>query len=227
VLSSARCTEVMRSKARTLSDMKHSVGLAVVLTLAVLVACLFVGTNLFYNRGDVSDKALNISAPLDDTFIHLQYGSQIGEGEWFRYNDGDPVSTGASSFLYVLVLGAARLVGFAGPNLLGFAIVLGAGLFVLAAILGYELGRRLAGERAGFWSGALIAANGAYAWGATSGMEVALFSVMKDNRDKLRMASRRSPECGGNSASSSTGSLHLSPPGPGPYLCLPVPESER
>jgi len=153
--------------------MKHSVGLAVVLTLAVLVACLFVGTNLFYNRGDVSDKALNISAPLDDTFIHLQYGSQIGEGEWFRYNDGDPVSTGASSFLYVLVLGAARLVGF--------------------------------------WSGALIAANGAYAWGATSGMEVALFSVMKDNRDKLRMASRRSPECGGNSASSSTGSLHLSP----------------
>jgi len=119
---------------------------------------LFVGTNLFYNRGEVSDKALNISAPLDDTFIHLQYGSQIGEGEWFRYNDGDPVSTGASSFLYVLVLGAARLVGF--------------------------------------WSGALIAANGAYAWGATSGMEVALFSVMKDNRDNLRMASRRSPECG-------------------------------
>src|SRR5215218_9005535 len=158
--------------------MKHSVALAVVLTLAVLVACLFVGTNLFYNRGEVSDKALNISAPLDDTFIHLQYGSQIGEGKWFRYNDGDPVSTGASSFLYVLVLGAARLVGFAGTNLLGFAIVLGAGLFVLAAILGYELGRRLAGERAGFWSGALIAANGAYAWGATSGMEVELFSVM-------------------------------------------------
>ena len=91
MLSSARCTEAMRSKARTLSDMKHSVGLAVVLTLAVLVA-----------------------------------------------------------------------------------------------------------------------ANGAYAWGATSGMEVALFSVMKDNRDKLRMASRRSPECGGNSASSSTASLHLS-----------------
>ncbi|HVI71344.1 MAG TPA: hypothetical protein VM656_07650, partial [Pyrinomonadaceae bacterium] len=53
-----------------------------------------------------------------------------------------------------------------------------AGLFVLAAALGYELGRRLAGERAGLWSGALIAANGAFAWGATSGMEVALFSVL-------------------------------------------------
>jgi hypothetical protein len=129
-------------------------------------------------RGDVSDNGVNISAPLDDTFIHLQYGRQIGEGEWFRYNDGDPVSTGASSFLYVLILGAADFLGFSGNYLLGFAIIFGAGLFVLAAFLGYRLGRRLVGERAGLWSGALIAANGAFAWGATSGMEVALFSVL-------------------------------------------------
>jgi hypothetical protein len=168
----------MRSKDRTPSEMKHSAGPVVVLALAVLVGCLFVGTNLYYNRGDLSDNGVNISAPLDDTYIHLQYGRQIGEGEWFRYNDGDPVSTGASSFLYVLVLGAAHFLGFSDGHLLGFAIILGAGLFVLAALLGYELGRRLAGERAGGWSGALIAANGAFAWGATSGMEVALFSVL-------------------------------------------------
>jgi hypothetical protein len=168
----------MRPKAWTPSEMKHSTGPVVVLALAVLVGCLFVGTNLYYNRGDLSVDGVNISAPLDDTFIHLQYGHQIGEGEWFRYNDGDPVSTGASSFLYVLVLGAAHFLGLADGSLLGFAIILGAGLLVLAALLGYGLGRRLAGERAGFWSGALIAANGAFAWGATSGMEVALFSVM-------------------------------------------------
>ena len=168
----------MRLKARIPFEMKHAAGPAVVLALAVLVGCLFVGTNLYYNRGDASDNGVNISAPLDDAFIHLQYGRQIGEGEWFRYNDGDPVSTGASSFLYALVLGAAHFLGFAGDNLLGFAIISGAGLFALAAILGYELGRRLAGERAGLWSGILIAANGAFAWGATSGMEVALFSVL-------------------------------------------------
>jgi hypothetical protein len=139
---------------------------------------LFVGTNLYYNRDALPDSGLAISAPLDDTFIHLQYGRQIGEGEWFRYNDGDPVSTGASSFLYVLLLGGAHFMGVSGGDLLGFAIILGAGLFVLAVLLGYELGRRLAGERAGLWSGALIAANGAFAWGATSGMEVALFSVL-------------------------------------------------
>jgi hypothetical protein len=139
---------------------------------------LFVGTNLYYNKGGLSDSGLAISAPLDDTFIHLQYGRQIGEGEWFKYNDGDPVSTGASSFLYALLLGGVHFVGISDGNLLGFAIILGAGLFALAALLGYELGRRLAGERAGLWSGALIAANGAFAWGATSGMEVALFSVL-------------------------------------------------
>jgi hypothetical protein len=158
--------------------MKHSAGPVVVLALAVLVDSLFVGTNLYYNRADLSDNGVNISAPLDDTFIHLQYARQLGEGQWFRYNDGDPVSTGASSFLYVLVLGAAHFLGISGAHLLGFAIILGAGLFVLAALLGYELGRRLAGERAGLWSGALIAVNGAFAWGATSGMEVALFSVL-------------------------------------------------
>lgn len=168
----------MRSKVRIPSEVKHPVGPAVVLALAVLVGCLFVGTNLYYNRGDLSDNRVNISAPLDDTFIHLQYGRQIGEGEWFRYNDSDPVSTGASSFLYVLVLGAAHFLGFSGGHLLGFAIIFGAGLFVLAALLGFKLGRTLAGERAGLWSGALIAANGAFAWGATSGMEVALFSVL-------------------------------------------------
>jgi hypothetical protein len=100
--------------------MKHSAGPTIVLALAVLVGCLFVGTNLYYNRGDVSDNGVNISAPLDDTFIHLQYGRQIGEGEWFRYNDGDPVSTGASSFLYVLILGAAHFLGVAGSYLLFF-----------------------------------------------------------------------------------------------------------
>jgi len=168
----------VRSKVRVSSEMKHFVGPAVVLVLAVLVGCSFVGTNLYYSWGALSGNGVNISAPLDDTFIHLQYGRQIGEGEWFRYNDGDPVSTGASSFLYALLLGGAHFVGFSGGYLLGFAIVFGAGLFVLAALLGYGLGRRLAGERAGLFSGALISANGAFAWGATSGMEVALFSVL-------------------------------------------------
>ena len=53
--------------------MKHPAYYAVVAGLAVLTGCFFVGMNLVYNGGQ-------LSAPLDDVFIHLQYGSQIGEG---------------------------------------------------------------------------------------------------------------------------------------------------
>ena len=151
--------------------MKHPLHYAAVAGLAVLTGCIFVGMNLVYNGGQ-------LSAPLDDVFIHLQYGSQIGEGKWFRYNDGDQISTGASSFLYVILLGAARAVGFDGGYLLGFAIVLGVVLLAITAVLGYELGRRLAGEKAGLWSGVLISTNGAFVWGATSGMEVPLLAVL-------------------------------------------------
>jgi hypothetical protein len=148
--------------------------------LALLVGSLFVGSNLYYNRAELSlDNKLTLSAPLDDTFIHLQYARQIGQGQWLSYNDGDRPTSGASSLLYVVVLGGAHFVGFSGHKLLAFAIILGAGLLVLCTLLGYRLALRLAGERrAGLWSGALIATNGAFVWGATSGMEVALVSVL-------------------------------------------------
>lgn len=140
--------------------------------LALVTGGVFLAVNLIYNGGQ-------LSAPLDDAFIHLQYGRQIGEGQWFSYNDGDPVSTGASSLLYPLVLGAGHgLLGLDGTQLLAFAIVLGILLLGATAILGCELGRELAGGRAGLWTGALIAVNGAFVWGATSGMEVSLLAAL-------------------------------------------------
>ena len=150
---------------------KRPLQLAIVSILALLTGGLFIGMNLFYNGGV-------LSAPLDDVFIHLQYGRQIGEGQWFSYNDGDPVSTGASSFLYVLILGAARFIGFDGNALLGFAMFLGVALLVVTAVLGRELGRRLCGEGAGTWAGVLIATNGIFLWGATGGMEISLLAAL-------------------------------------------------
>lgn len=150
---------------------KRPLQLAIVSILALLTGGLFIGMNLFYNGGV-------LSAPLDDVFIHLQYGRQIGEGQWFSYNDGDPVSTGASSFLYVLILGAARFVGFDGNALLGFALFLGVALLVVTAVLGRELGRRLCCESAGTWAGVLISTNGIFLWGATGGMEISLLAAL-------------------------------------------------
>lgn len=140
--------------------------------LALCAGGVFLAVNLIYNGG-------TLSAPLDDAFIHLQYGRQIGEGQWFSYNDGDPISTGASSFLYPLVLGAGHgLLGLDGTQLLAFAIVFGISMLVATAILGCELGRKLVGGRAGLWTGTLIAVNGAFVWGATSGMEVSLLAAL-------------------------------------------------
>ena len=150
---------------------KRPFQLALVSILALLTGGLFVGMNLFYNGGV-------LSAPLDDVFIHLQYGRQIGEGQWFNYNDSDPVSTGASSFLYVLILGGARFIGFDGNALLGFALLFGVALLVVTAVLGRELGRRLCGEGAGTWAGVLIATNGVFLWGATGGMEISLLAAL-------------------------------------------------
>lgn len=139
--------------------------------LALGTGLLFLWSNLHYNYGQ-------LSAPIDDTFIHLQYASQIGEGNWFRYNPEDPVSTGASSFLYPIILGLGYAAGFKGMSLLSFAIGLGIMLFVAAAVLYTELGRKLGGEAVGIWTGALVAVNGALVWGATSGMEISLLAAL-------------------------------------------------
>lgn len=140
--------------------------------LALAAGGVFLVVNLIYNGGQ-------LSAPVDDAFIHLQYGRQIGDGQWFSYNDGDPISTGASSFLYPIILGAASgLLGLGGTQLLAFAIIFGISMLIAAAILGCELGRELTGGRAGLWTGTLIAVNGAFVWGATSGMEVSLLAAL-------------------------------------------------
>lgn len=138
--------------------------------LALITGILFVQTDLIYNFG-------SLAAPLDDVYIHLQYGRQIGEGHWFQYNSGDPISTGASSLLYAVILGGAYALGF-HDSLLTFAVVLGVLLFGVTAVLGAKVGRLLWGRRAGVWAGTLIATNGAFVWGAASGMEISLLAAL-------------------------------------------------
>lgn len=72
-------------------------GFAVVSALATLAV------NAAYNHG-------HVVPPLDDVYIHLQYARQIGLGEFLRYQPGAPATTGASSLLYVLLLGVAAVV---------------------------------------------------------------------------------------------------------------------
>ncbi|TWG08157.1 hypothetical protein [Saccharopolyspora dendranthemae] len=139
--------------------------------LAAVAGLGFVLVNVHYNGGFYIP-------PLDDTYIHLQYAKQIGQGQFLQYNDGDPISTGASSLLYVLVLGALHFVGLHGSALLPAAVLLGVVCHALTAGGVVLLGRRVAGPVAGAWAGGLVALSGPLLWGATSGMEVSATALL-------------------------------------------------
>ena len=139
--------------------------------LAVVVGLVFVGVNLAYNGG-------RLVAPLDDVYIHLQYGRQIGLGHFFQFNTGDDVSTGASSLLYALILGAADGLGVHDDGLLGFAVGFGIVCLAVTAALIYRLGTRVVARSVGLWAGLLVAVSGPLLWGSSSGMEVGLVMLL-------------------------------------------------
>ncbi|GAA2359641.1 hypothetical protein GCM10009854_43080 [Saccharopolyspora halophila] len=139
---------------------------------AALVGGLcFVLVNAYYNGG-------RLIPALDDAYIHMQYGAQIGRGEFLRFNDGDPISTGASSLLYVTILGAMYFLGAQGGLLLPAAVLLNIICHALTAVGVVLLGRRLSGPVAGAWAGALVALSGPLLWSATTGMEVSLIAFL-------------------------------------------------
>ena len=139
--------------------------------LALLLGAGFVTVSLVYNRG-------NLVPPLDDVYIHLQYGRQFGLGEPLRYQPGEPVTTGASSLLYVALLGGAYAVGIHGQGLLGFAVGFGLLCVALTSAFTVLAGYRLGGRAAGLWAGALTALSGPLLWGAAGGMEVGLLAAL-------------------------------------------------
>lgn len=138
---------------------------------SLLLSAGFVVVSLLYNGG-------RLIPPLDDVYIHLQYGRRLGLGEPFRYLPGEPVTSGASSLLYSFVLGSAYATGFHGGALLGFAT--GFGMLCVAAATGLTvlLGRDLGGRATGAWAGVLTCLSGPLLWGAASGMEVGLLALL-------------------------------------------------
>ena len=139
--------------------------------LALVVGFGFVAVSLAWNGG-------RLFAPLDDVYIHLQYGRQLGTGQFFRFNTGDDISAGASSMLYAFVLGAAYAIGIHGPFFLAFAVAFNVVCFAGSAALTRVLGSRLVHPVAGAWAGVLVAVSGPLAWGAASGMEVGLVMLL-------------------------------------------------
>jgi hypothetical protein len=150
-------------------------GRAPVVLAAFLVAAT-VGLFLAYTH----DRAeVWLSAPLDDTFIHFQYAKQLARGEFLRFNDGDPPTTGATSPLYLLLLAPGWLLGFRELSLLIWAWIVNSGLHLVGGVSVFGTVNRLTGRRAlAYTALCTYLLSGPLLWGVYSHMEVGLFSTM-------------------------------------------------
>ena len=113
---------------------------------------------------------------LDDAYIHFQYARAIAEGHPLRFQAGEPISTGATSFAWPAILALPYALGLRGESILWAAWIVS---FVALGGLAYEtyaITRPLAGRGAALGAGAMTLAFGGFAWCAASGMEVVPFA---------------------------------------------------
>lgn len=145
--------------------------LAVWLVLWLMAAAALIGA-VGIGRAISGEPAL---LPLDDAYIHLQYGRQLAAGQPYVYNPGQPPSSGATSFLYPYLIAPGALAGLDDLRLALWALMIGAAALALSGWLIYRTGLAAG---APFWPSALgavaFAASGAALWHAVSGMETAL-----------------------------------------------------
>lgn len=151
---------------------------------------LVLATALLARRaiGAILEKVGHPGAALDDAYIHFQYARAIAEGHPFRFQAGEPLSTGATSFLWPALLAPFYLLGFRGEAILWPAWALS---FLALGALAYEayaLASPLAGRPAAIGAGVMVLSFGGFAWCAASGMEVLPFAWL------LAFAVRRAAE---------------------------------
>ena len=113
--------------------------------------------------------------PLDDSWIHLHFARNLAEGRGFVYNPGRWVA-GSTAPLWTLLLAAAAAVAGASVSTakaLGIACALAAALVARRAALAWG-----AAPVAAMVAGVALLWMGPFAWGALSGMEVALAALL-------------------------------------------------
>jgi hypothetical protein len=133
-------------------------------------------------------KLSHAGAPLDDAFIHFQYARAWAELHPFRFQAGEPMTTGATSLLWPALLAPFHALGARDVRILWPAWAMSFAALGLLAHEAKELTRPLAGAAAAVGAGAMILAFSAFAWCAASGMEVVPFAWL------LARAARRSSD---------------------------------
>ncbi len=138
--------------------------------------------------------------PLDDSYIHLQYGWQAAQGDFLEYNPGDPPAAGATSLSYMLLLALGFVAGVSRASAPTMTLIIGIISFALSAALIADTARQLAlrlglspgstGLLAGLW----FAGSGWMAWASLSGMDTGLLilfvsgALWASGTQRLRLA---------------------------------------
>lgn len=142
----------------------------------VLAVALPAAALAYVTLGRSLERVGHPGATLDDAYIHFQYARAIAEGHPLRFQAGQPISTGATSFLWPLALAVPWLVGFRGDAILWPAWFLAYAALAGLAYEAYRLARPLTGHGAALGAAAMVLAFGGFAWGAPSGMEIVPFA---------------------------------------------------
>ena len=119
-----------------------------------------------------------LSLPLDDGFIYLQYARGVAEGHPFIYTRGNAPTTGATSLLYPLLLLPPHLLHLGPTAAIAWSLALGAAGLALSAFLMLRLGLLLGGPVGAALSVALFFLVPHLLWGYMSGMEIALYATV-------------------------------------------------
>jgi hypothetical protein len=118
------------------------------------------------------------AVPLDDAFIHFQYARRLAEGHFFSYVPGAGYSSGATSFLWPVLLAPFYALGFHDVRLILVAWLFGTVAHAGVAVEARRITYRLAGGAAAAGTSAMCLLFGAFAWFAWSGMETIALAWM-------------------------------------------------
>ena len=124
----------------------------------------------------IQAKVHHPGASLDDAYIHFQYARAIAEGHPFRFQPGEPTTSGATSLLWPALLSPFWLLGFRDEAILWPAWALAFAALGAVAHETRAIVQKLAGETAASGAAAMVLAFPAFTWFAASGMEVLPFA---------------------------------------------------
>ncbi len=135
--------------------------------VAFSLGLLCIASMLWYARGQWL-------APLDDVYIGLTYSRNLLSGAAFRFNVGDPPSTGATSLLYMLL--TAPIAAWAGDSaiLIISLVALNAILLLWSCRMVFSLAAGLMPRALAGWCVFAFLLSGPVVWGTFCGLDTGL-----------------------------------------------------